>query len=134
MAVGLPECGPDERLLPINGGELPPLIPSKINIWRARRVDGGRYTRIQINHLADRGLDPAQVEDVIVRQRISDREIWAPSESRPTYLMPCPILAHRRRAGLDQFKVISPRGDHAWVYADPSRPGFASIRRTEWSA
>lgn len=131
MALRVPECGQGEHLLPTDGGQLPPLIPSNINVWRARRVAGSRYTRMQLEELERLGISETAAEDVVVVQAISDREMWAPIGSRPVYLIPCPIVGRRVSAGREQLKVISPRRDPKWVYADPKRPGFAFIRRGE---
>lgn len=116
MAAGLPDLAPNERLLPTEARFLPPVVPSKHNSWRAVRGEAQRYTECQLRALRERGVDPATVEDVLVRQPISSREFVMPMIKNPTYVMPCPIL--RRSPQLGELLVIAPAGDLRWVTAD----------------
>lgn len=117
MATGLPECGPDEMLLP----ETVHITPSKPNAWRDARQPHCRYTGMQLSMLRHMGVDAATVDDVIVRQAANRRELWwGIGTKAPVYLMPCPIIGERHRSGERHLLVISPDGSRKWVHEDGS--------------
>lgn len=117
MTTGLPTCGEHEMLLP----QTVYITPSNINPWRDVRDPDQRYTRTQLHRMRLEGIDQATVEDIIVRNRVCPRnEMYIPGGIRHDYLMPCPIIGRRERAGQLQLKVISPAGDRKWVYPDGS--------------
>ena len=117
MAKGLPELGEREMLLP----QSVIITPSKPNAWRAARHPDQRYTGSQLAEMRRLGLDIDAIEDVIVRQAVTNREYWwGEGTAAPVYLMPSPIVGERHRGGERQLKVIAPDGQRKWVYADGS--------------
>lgn len=120
---GLPETKPGELLLPQEGIHV---TPSNINAWRDVRAADQRYSRQQLAELRRLGLHPDHVRDVIVRDKVSIREMWWPSGSpTPVYLLPCPILEGEGRQNLT---VLSPAGIRKIVQPDGTK-GRAKGRR-----
>lgn len=113
--IGLPDVGPNDHLLP----ELVYVTPSKINPWRGGRRPEDRYTRRQLSALEARGIDPATVEDLIVRDPASRSEMsFSPYGPVPNFVMPCPIL---ERLANGSTKVLSPSGDEMVIGANGER-------------
>ena len=110
---GLPECGPDELLLP----QTVHITPSKINPWRDVRDEDQRYTRFQLRRLREQGIDPDTVPDVIVRDKVNPfREMY--TAGRPlVYLIPCPIIEGKGQ----QLTVLSPDGSRKIVQPDGTK-------------
>lgn len=115
MAIGLPECGANELLLP----DIVYITPSSVDAWREVRDPASRYTRMQLHIMKHDGIDAETVEDVIVRQSANKRELWWPyGQKAPVYLMPCPILGDRNKGGERQLLVLSPAAMPKWVHED----------------
>lgn len=113
--IGLPDIGESEHLLP----ELVIVSPSKVNPWRGGRMPTERYTEKQLAALRARNIDPATVEDIIIRDPATSREMWWPTPGpRPHFVMPCPIT--ERHAG-GRLTVLSPSGDEMNVGPDGAR-------------
>lgn len=113
---GLPDHDEDRPLLPPTARQ----APSNINVWRAPRKPDQRYTGAQLAAMAKAGINPDEVEDVVVQSNASTSEMWWPKDFRPTpiFQLPCPIV--ERRGDGSQCRVISPYGTLEWVYSDGS--------------
>lgn len=92
------------------------ITPSASQPWYGTAAEGDRYTRQQLYHMVQRGMNPATAEAITVKREATSKEMWWPiGEAPPIFEFDCPIISRRRDGKLN---VLTPSGDVKAVLDD----------------
>jgi hypothetical protein len=86
--------------------------PSNPSPWFGQWEHDGLYTVQQLRALKALDIDPATVERLDVKIKVTSRQMWWPTGPTPHRLIPCPVIGRRD----PRIKVISPIGDAKLVW------------------